>query len=131
MKGLAGIDDLLDDLTQLINLNRKNTAIFSAVVEFADRVFERAINGFHAVTEQVLKANNERKGETTGARFINNFKKRNGAAAFLKRLGHDIPISIDGKIAGPPTVDVVGGVGRLQVPIIFRHLVRGCNADNY
>src|SRR5205823_12839763 len=131
VKHLAGIDDLLDHLAQLIDFDRKNAAVFSAVVKFCDCVFESAVNGFNAVAEQVLKADDKRKGEPARARFINNFKNGDGAAIFLERLGHDVAISIDGKVTSSPTLDVVGGVCRLQVPIVFRHFVSGCKTDNY
>src|SRR5207244_4548367 len=131
VKRLAGIDDLFDHLAQLIDFNRENAAVFSAVVEFRDRVFESAVNGFDAVAEQILKADDKRKGESARTRFVNDFKNGNGTAILLERLGHDVAISIDGKVTGSPTLDVVGGVCRLQVPIVFRHFVSGCNASNY
>src|SRR5207248_748597 len=130
VKRLAGIDDLLDHFTQLIDFDRENAAVFSAVVEFRDRGIKSAIHRFDAVAEQILKADDKGEGEPARACFINNFKNGNGAAVFLERLGHDVAVSVDGKVTGSPTLDVVGGVCRLQVPIVFRHFVSGCKADN-
>src|SRR5213595_1069641 len=130
VKRLAGIDDLLDHFTQLIDFDRENAAVFSAVIEFRDRVFESAVNGFDAVPEQILKADDKGKGEPARSRFVNDFKNGNGATILLERLGYDVAISVDGEVTGSPTLDVVGGVCRLQVPIVFRHFVSGCKADN-
>src|SRR5205823_1895431 len=84
---------------------------------------ESAVNGFDAVPEQILKADDKRKGEPARASFIDDFKNGDGTAIFLERLGHDVAISVDGKVTGSPTLDVVGGVCRLQVLIVFRHLI--------
>src|SRR5436190_4136268 len=130
VKRLAGIDDFLDHFTQLIDFDRENAAVFSAVVEFRDRVFESAVNGFDAVPKQVLKADDKWKGEPARTRFVNDFKNGNGASILPERLGYDVASSVDGKVTGSPTLDVVGGVCRLQVPIVFRHFVSGCKADN-
>src|SRR6476469_6757673 len=130
VKRLAGIDDFFDHFAQLIDFNRKNAAVFSLIVEFRDRGLECAVYRFDAVAEQILKADDKGKGESARTRFVNNFKNGNGATILLERLGHDIAISIDGKVIGSPTLDVIGGVCRLQVPIVFRHFVSGCKADN-
>ena len=130
MKRLAGIDDLFDHFAQLIDFDRENAAVFTAIVEFRDRVFESAVNRFDAVPEQILKADDKWKGEPARTRFVNDFKNGNGGSILPQRLRNDVAIGVDGKVTGSPTLDVVGGVCRLQVPIVFRHFVSGCKADN-
>src|SRR5437588_1575485 len=131
VKRLAGIDDLFDHLAQLIDFNRENAAVFSSVVEFRNRVFESAVNGFDAVAEQILKADDKGKREPARSRLVDNFKNGDLTAILPERLGYDVAVSVDGKVTGSPTLDVVGGVCRLQVPIVFRHFVSGCKMDNY
>ena len=44
VKLLASIDNLFDDFAQLINFNRKDTAILAAIAELADRSLKREID---------------------------------------------------------------------------------------
>src|SRR5438876_962739 len=131
VKSPPGVNDLLDYFTQLIDFDREDAAVFPAVIEFGDSVLESTVNGFNAMPEQILKADDEREGKATRARLIDNFEDGNVAPIFLKRLGHNIAVRVNGKVPGSPTFDVVSGVGRLQVPIVFRHFVSGCKSDNY
>src|SRR5256885_13620775 len=98
VKSLASVDDLFDHFAQLIDFDRENAAVFSAVIEFRDRVFECAVNGFDAVPEQILKADDKGKGEPARSRFVNDFKNGNGATILLERLGYDVAISVDGEV---------------------------------
>ena len=131
VKSLAGVNDLFDHFTQLIDFDREDTAVFSSVIEFRNCGLEGSIHRFDAVPEQILKADDEGKGEPARARFVHHFENGNVAPVFLKRLGYHVAVRVDGKVTGSPTFDVVGGVCRLQVPIVFRHFVSGCKADNY
>src|SRR5581483_7883771 len=56
MKLLAGIDNFLDDLAQLIDLDRKNAAILVLVTELRHRLFKCAVYRFDAVSKQILKS---------------------------------------------------------------------------
>src|SRR4026208_1304369 len=49
MKLLTGIDNLFNDFTQLINLNRKNTAILILVTELCYRLLKCAVYRFDTV----------------------------------------------------------------------------------
>src|SRR5437016_974033 len=71
MKLFAGIDDLLDHLTQLVDLNRKNAAVFIFVIELSYRILKRAVDRLDAVTQQVLKPNHQGKTEVSRACLIN------------------------------------------------------------
>src|SRR6266481_4785710 len=61
MKLLTGIDNFFDNFAQLIDLDRKNAAIFIFVAKLRDRILERAINRFDTVAEQILKSDDERE----------------------------------------------------------------------
>ena len=91
MKLLAGIDDLLDHFAQLIDLDRKNAAIFVAITELRDRVLKRAVDRFDAVPQQILKADHQRKTEAARARFVYDFEHVDGAAVFLQRRASTLP----------------------------------------
>src|SRR5438477_450040 len=58
---LTGIDNFFDNFAQLIDLDRKNAAIFIFVAKFRDRVVECAINSFDTVAEQILKSDDQRE----------------------------------------------------------------------
>src|SRR5438874_5020991 len=61
MKLLAGIDNFFDYFAQLIDLDRNNSAVTIAITKFGDRIFKSAIDRFDAVSQEVLKPNDERK----------------------------------------------------------------------
>ena len=51
MKLLAGVDYLLDDLSQLVHLDRKNASIGAAITELGNRRLESAIHRLDAVPQ--------------------------------------------------------------------------------
>src|SRR5947199_2511868 len=107
MKLLAGIDNLFDDFAQLVDLDREDAPILTAIVEFGDRVLEREVDRFDAVTEQILKANDERKTETAGAGFIYNLENIYAAAIFLKRFRINVAFGVDGEITATPAITIL------------------------
>ena len=119
MKLLAGIDNFFDYLTQLIHLDRENAAILAAVIELLNRVSKRAIDRFDPVTKQILEANDQRKTEAAGPRFVYDFEDVDRSTGLLQ--GHRLHIAsiVDGEIAGAPAVDVVGADRGLNVPLVF------------
>src|SRR5260370_21823945 len=85
MKLFAGIDDLLDDLTQLIDLNRKNAAVLIFVIELSDRILKRAVDRLDAVTQQVLKPNHQGKPDVSRACLINYRQQIHGTPITLQQ----------------------------------------------
>src|SRR5580704_3635002 len=61
VKLLTGIDNFFDNFAQLVDLDRKNAAIYIFVAKLRDRVLESAINRFDPMAEQILKADDERE----------------------------------------------------------------------
>ena len=51
MKLLAGVDYFLDDLSQLVHLDRKNASIGAAITELGNRRLESAIHRLDAVPQ--------------------------------------------------------------------------------
>ena len=80
MKLLTGIDNFFNDFAQLINLDRKNTAILILVTELRYRLLKCAVYRFDTVTEQILKSDDQRKTQTAVARFIYDFQDVDRAA---------------------------------------------------
>ena len=119
MKLLARIDNFFDHFAQLIDLDRKNTAIVVAIAELGDRRLKCAIDRFHAVPEQVREPHDQRETKAARPRFIHHFEKVNRAAIFLKWFGDDIAIRVDREITASPCIHVVGGDGGLEVPVVF------------
>src|SRR5262249_30213931 len=130
MKLFAGIDDLLDDLTQLVDLNRKNAAIFVFVIELSYRHLKRAVDRLDAVTQQVLKPNHQGETEISYACFVNYCQQVDAATIILQRSCLDVARAIHRKIALAPTIHIVCSDGRLEVPLSFhfgsftRHKIR-------
>src|SRR5216683_5420023 len=75
VKLLACVDDFFDHFAQLIDLNRKNAAIFVAITELRHCRLKGTINRFDAVPQQVRKSDYERKPKVSRARFINNLEE--------------------------------------------------------
>ena len=123
MKLLTGIDNFFDHFAQLIDLDRKNTAILILVAELRDRVLKCAVDRFDAVPEQILKPDDQRETQTAIARFIYDFENVDRAAVFLQRLGDDVAGWVDSEITAAPAIDIVGGDCCVNVPLVF-HLVR-------
>ena len=123
MKLLAGIDNFFNDFAQLINLDRKNTAILILVTELRYRLLKCAVYRFDTVTEQILKSDDQRETQTAIARFIYDFQDVDRAAVFLQRSGHHIPGWVDGEITAAPAIDIVGRDRCVNVPLVF-HLIR-------
>ncbi len=124
MKFLAGFDDLFDHFPQLVDLDRKNSAVMVLVTEFRHRVLKRAVDRLDAVTQQVLKPDDEREPEAAIARLVYDFENIDRAAFFLKGAHLDIAGAVDREVAGAPAIDVVSGNGGFNVPLVLHFF--GC-----
>src|SRR5205823_12983498 len=90
MKLLASIDNFFDDFAQLIDLDRKDAGILTAIAEFGDRVLKCEIDRPDAVAKQILEPNDEWKTQSARARVVHDFKNGDAAAILLKGVGNDI-----------------------------------------
>ena len=119
MKWPAGIDNLFDHLAELIDFDRKNAAVFALVTELSNRVLEGAVDCLDAVSEQILKADQERKTEAALARFVYDFEDVDRPAVFLEGLGNDVARAVDCEVTAAPALDVVSGNRGFNVPLGF------------
>ena len=124
MKLLAGIDNFFDDFAQLIDLDRENAAIRTAIVELVHRRLKRAINRFNAMTQQILETNDERKTESAGSCLVYDFENVDGAAEFLKRADDDVALLVDREIPSAPAIDIVSRNSCINVPFVFHFFGR-------
>ena len=83
MKLRAGVDDLFDHFAQLIDLDRKNAAIFVAITELLHRRVKGAVDRLDPVPQQILEPDHERKTESALARFVHHFEQIDRAAGVL------------------------------------------------
>ncbi len=90
MKSFARIDDLFDDFTPLVDLDRKNAAIMILIAELRNRTLKCAINCFDPVPEQILEPNQQRKTEVSSTRFVDDFQQIDGTAIVLQRPRFDV-----------------------------------------
>src|SRR3954469_18059118 len=92
MKLLPGIDDLFNDLAQLIDLDRENTAVTATVAELSDRTLKRAVNRFDPMPKQILESNHQGKGKAAGPSFANDFQNVDRTTAILQWPNFDVAI---------------------------------------
>jgi hypothetical protein len=107
VKRTAGVEDLLDHFAELIDLQRKDGAIDAAVVVLADGALERAVERLDAMAEEILKADQDRRGEVHRLRFADDVDDRNGDAFALQRRDGDVTVRCDVEVSGAPAVDHV------------------------
>ena len=122
---LSRVHDLLDHLAQLIDLDREDTAVMIAIAEFANRTLESEIDGSHAVAQQILKANHERKTETALPCLVHHFEDIDRSPAIAQRPHLGVASSVDRKIPRAPALDIVGRDGGFNIPLGLWFFGRG------
>ena len=118
MEFRAGIDHFLDDFAELVDLDRENAAVDVFVSRFGDRFGEGAVDGLHAVAEQILEAQGERKGEAAFARFVHEFHHVDLAQRLAARTHRDVAFAVDREIRSAPTLDIVERESGGDIPIV-------------
>src|SRR5205814_6601542 len=118
--GFACVQNLFHHFAQLIDLDRKNAAIFALITELADGILKGAINRFHTMTENILKPNEERKFEPASFRLLNDIGQVHRSTRILQGRGDDMACFVDVKIPGAPAVDIIEVTSTLDVPRFAR-----------
>src|SRR6185437_12521759 len=70
IKRLAGIKDFFDDFAELVDLDGEHAAIPALIIEFRNRIAEGEVNGFDAMTQDVLETNEQGKFQIAPAGFL-------------------------------------------------------------
>ena len=113
---LAGIEDFLHHLAQLVHLDREHAAILALVIELGDGVAEGQVDGLDAVAQDVLESDQQRELQPARLGLLDHIGQVHRRAGILQRLGHDVPGFVDVKVLRAPAMDVVQIARRLDVP---------------
>ena len=111
MKFRARVEDFFHHLAELVDLDREHAAIRLLVTGLGDGAGKRAADRLHAVAQQILEPDDERKAETLFARLVDHIHHVDGRALVEQRRDLGVAPRVDRKIARAPTVDVIGGSG--------------------
>jgi hypothetical protein len=132
MERPAGVENLLDDFTKLIDLEGKDAAVEAAIVLFGDGAIEGAVERLDAMPQQVLKTDQKRGGKTLRLRLAHDVDDRHGDSFVLQRRHRHQTLGRDMEIARAPAVDHVERERVIDAPILlfcfpsrFAELVRG------
>ena len=117
IKLLPSIQDFFHHFTKLVYLDREHAAILALIIELRDRAAERAIDGLHAMTKNVLEADEQRKFQPAPARFLDHIGDLHRSARVLERRGDDFARVVDVEIFRSPAMDVVEVARCVGVPV--------------
>ena len=117
MEFRPGVDHFLHDFAKLVHFDREDAAVDVFVSGFGDCFGESAVDRLHAMTEQILEAQGERKSEAAFARFVHDFHHVDLARRIAIRSHRDVSTTVDGEIRCAPTLDIVEREGGGNVPI--------------
>ncbi len=120
LKLLARRHDLLHDFAELVYFDRENSAVSILIARFLDGGLEGVVDGLHAVAQQILESEDQRKGEPALPCLRHDFHYFDGRARDLGRQRVHISLFVDREIAGAPAVNIVERCGGLDVPLV-RH----------
>ena len=116
MERLAGIEDFLHHFAQLVDFDRKHAAIVALIIEFLDRSAEGEVDGFDAMAQDVLKADQQRKFQTAAPRLLDDISDIHRGAGLLQGFGDDVAGLVDIEILRTPALDVIKIAGCLDIP---------------
>ena len=133
MVGRAGVHDFLHHLAKLVHLDRKNAAIAVFVAGFRDGRGEGFIDRLHAIPQQILEAQHQRKIEARAFGLLDHLHDVDRRLGLTRRQNLDIPALIDRKIARAPSGRYCRGKWRRGCPKVAsfgahtRNARRVCN----
>jgi hypothetical protein len=133
---LARVEDLLNHFTELVHLDGKHAAVLAFVIELGDGVAESLVDGLDAVTEDVLKADEQGKLEAASLGFLNDIGDIDAGTSILQRRDRDVALLVDIEIFRAPTINVVKRARRLDVPwtgsvLLIAHFLRCKSRAHY
>src|SRR5436190_860625 len=91
----------------MARISESFSAMTAAVVVLGDGTGECAIEVLHAVAQQVLEADQQRRVEIERLRLAQGVDDRNGHAVFLQRRDGHVAVGVDVEIPRAPAVDHV------------------------
>lgn len=119
MEGDARVHDFLHDFAELVDLDGEDAAVDILVAGFGDRGGEGAVDGFDAIAEEILEAEDHRESEAAFASGGDHLGDIDTGVGVFGGLDLDIAVGIDRKIIGAPAVDIVERNSRRDVPSLI------------
>ena len=116
VKRLAGVEDFLHHLAQLVHFDREDAAVFALIIELGDGVAESQVDGLDAVPQDVLKPDQHRKLQPARFGFFDHVGQVHRRAGVPQRLGDDVPGFIDVEVLRAPTMNVIQIPSGLDIP---------------
>ena len=104
---LAGIEDFLDHLAELVDLDGKHAAVFALVIELGDGAAEGQVDGLDAVAQDVLEPDQHRELQPARLGLLDDVGQVHRRAGVPQRLGDDVPGFVDVEVLRAPAMNVV------------------------
>ena len=119
MEGDASVHDFLHDFAELVDLDGEDAAVDILVARVGDRGGEGAVDGFDAIAEEILEAQDHGESEATFASGGDDLSDIDAGVGVSGGLDLDIAKGVDRKIIGAPAVDIVERNSRRDVPSLI------------
>ncbi len=100
---LARGDDLIDNLAELVDLDREHAAVFTPVAFLLDGLAEHFVELHDAMAQQVLEPDDHRRLQAHAEGLVDDIEHAD-AAAVGARLHADAALGIHGVVAGTPAL---------------------------
>ena len=110
MPWLAGIQNLFHNLAKLVDFDREDAAVFCTVAHLTDRIREGLVDCLYSITQEVVKAHDERKSELALPSFSNHLHEVDLLSITL-RINGDVAGGIDAEVSAAPALDIVEFTG--------------------
>ncbi len=119
MEGDASVHDFLDDFAELVDLDGEDATVDILVTGFGDGGGEGAVDGFDAIAEEILEAEDHGESEAAFASGGDDLGDIDTGLGVSGGLDLDIAVGVDRKIIGAPAVDIVERNGGRDVPSLI------------
>ena len=113
---LAGGDDLIDDLAELVDLDGEHAAVLALVALVLDRLGEDLVDLHDALAEEILKADDDLRLEAHAGRLVDDIHDPDRAAVG-QRLDLDEAVGIDREVIRAPALETVMFFGLCGRPV--------------
>ncbi len=105
--GPPGIQDLLHDLPELVDLDREDPAIIGVVIELGYGAAKGQVDRLDPVSKDVLKTNEHREFQPARLGLLDHIGQVHRRAGVPQRLGNRPSRFADVKVLGAPAMNVV------------------------
>ena len=121
----ARVEQLVDDLVQLVHLDRIDAAVDVAVVGLGDRAAERLVDAPHLRAQHVLEAQQHRELHAAAAQLVHDVDDVDRRAGLVERAHGHVAVRVHEEERVAPARDPVELGGVLDRPLGGRGLLLG------